>query len=177
MSLPDPSAVRKQLAPAPAAGDKEELPTEYKFALDVTDGRGKRYTGEFVYRVPNLGEQIEIGQLKTRYLPTGVSADAVALMLVEQICYLEVTLKVKPDWWKPFTFLDATPVSAAYAEATEYERRFHGGAPRSKAAAGEAEGQEGPGRDPAQREDDVEPPVQAPAKRPPVVISHPKGGG
>lgn len=96
-------------------------------SIDAKDTRGKRYKASFVYKVPTIGEQIEIGRLKAAYLPQGAAADRNAQLLVEQICYLEVSIQKTdlPAWWKPFELYDAAPVTALYAEAIKYERRFH----------------------------------------------------
>lgn len=121
-----PEDLRKQWG---AAEEKavEDLPPLTTLTIDVTGSRGKHYQGSFVFKVPTIGEQIEIGRLKAAYLPQGATSDPNAALLVEQCCFLEVTIQKKgmPAWFRPFDLYDAAPVSALYAEAIKYERRFH----------------------------------------------------
>ncbi len=109
---------------------EEELPPLAMLTIDVKGSRGRRYAHSFKYKVPTLGEQVMIGRMKAEYLPKGGDADSNAALLIEQICYLEVTLQKEgvPAWWKPFELYDAAPVGALYGEAVKYERRFHGSA-------------------------------------------------
>ena len=154
--------------------ESDELPPIFPVSIDVTDGRGKRYTGKFTAKVPNLGDQIRMGQMKAGYLPQGGAADPNAMMLVEQICYLEVTLqKPRPSWWQPFQLYDATPVSALYSEVASYEARFHGEHPHQRAnqdRSGESELDEGGA--PAEGDAHVGRKIQPPAERREVVVAH-----
>jgi hypothetical protein len=132
-------------------------------------GTNRQWTGDFTYKVPTLADQIKIGAMKTAYLPMGSANDANAALLVEQICYLEVTLSKKPDWWKPMEFYDATPVSELYKEVTQYERRFHG--------EGEDAGEDEKGSGGVEEPDDdggsdVGRKVQPPPKRSETLVSH-----
>jgi hypothetical protein len=130
----------------------EELSPLKKFHVDVTDPRGKRYVGDFLYKVPSLGDQIMVGRLKAEYLPQGGVSDPNATALVEQICYLEVCLQFsesmpKPEWWEPFNLYHALPVSTLYAEVTRYEAKFHGadlGSEEDPKASGEEANGGGP---------------------------------
>lgn len=128
MGLPTPDEMGASLQSAPLeAAEKEKLDAETWFEIDCTDTRGNRYRGRFHYRVPTLGQTIEIGRMKAAYLPNGAATDRTAALLVEQICYLHITLqKPTPAWWKPFELYDALPVSTLYAEAISYEARFLG---------------------------------------------------
>ena len=122
-----PDELRKQWNAAENDKEAEDLPPLTTLSIDVEGSRGKRYQGSFVFKVPTIGEQIEIGRLKAAYLPQGSAADPNAALLVEQCCFLEVTLQKKglPAWFRPFELYDAAPISALYAEAIKYERRFH----------------------------------------------------
>lgn len=134
--------------------------------LDVKGSRGKRYSGEFTFHVPNIGDQIRIGKLKAEYLPNGAMADPNAGMLVEQTCYLAVTIRKAPKWWQPFALYDAAPISALYAEGTAYEASFHGSRPDlsgDEEASGEAG--EDDGRANVAGSSTVGRKVQPPAKR------------
>lgn len=125
-----------------------ELPATTKLSIDVEGTRGRRYKHTFTYTVPTLGQQIDIGKLKSLYLPQGASADSNAALLVEQICYLTITIdqKTVPDWWVPMEMHDATPIGALYKEALDYERKFHGGS-RSADDGGAGSGVDGEAED------------------------------
>jgi len=130
MPIATPDEMRRRLSGSQLDEDEEyeDLSPMTTLSIDIKDTRGKRYNASFVYKVPSIGEQIEIGRLKSAYLPQGAVADRNAQLLVEQICYLEVTIQKNdlPAWWKPFELYDAAPVTALYAEAIKYERRFLG---------------------------------------------------
>jgi len=172
--MESPDEISKRLDDAHA--DLIQTPEEKAGALTpVTtiqlDAKGttRHWAGEFTYKVPTLADQIKIGAMKTAYLPMGSANDPTAAMLVEQICYLEITLTKKPDWWKPMDFYDATPVSALYKEVTQYERRFHGEREDAIADEGGAVGVEEPDGDGGV---DVGRKVQPPAQRSETLVSH-----
>lgn len=96
------------------------------FSIDCKDTRGKVYAGQFTFRVPALGDQIKIAQMKAHYLPNGAAADPNGLMLAEMISYLEITLTEKPSWWAPHLFYDATAVNEVYGRCLAYADRFLG---------------------------------------------------
>jgi len=146
----------------------DELSPIKSIQLDVQGSR-KRWVGDFVFKVPTLADQVKIGAMKTAYLPMGSANDVSAATLVEQICYLEVTLQKKPDWWKPMEFYDATPVSKLYEEVTRYERRFHG---ERKDARANGEGLEGVEEPTSGTSAHVGRKVQPPAERSEVLIAH-----
>lgn len=130
MTLKDPDQLIKELNPEDEdTGD--DISPVLSFTVDVKDDFGQRWKGDFVYKVPTLGEQIQIGRLKAEYLPNGAAADPNALGLVEIVCYLSVTLRKKPDWWKPFELYDSTPLMAVWKEVMAHEAKFL----RSRAAA------------------------------------------
>jgi hypothetical protein len=150
---------------------EEELSPTTTISIDETV-RGKRYQATFVYEVPTLGDQILIGQLKNKYLPDGGQADPLSAHLVEQICYLEVTLKgEKPAWWTPMTFRESDLIAKLYVEGVAYANRFLGrdaddGAADSPDAGGLA-GSGAPGN-----EGDVGEDLPGADERSPTVISH-----
>ena len=143
MKTPDEMLRELERDEEKSSAEYGDLPPVTRLSIDVKGSRGKRYQGDFTYKVPDIGDQIRIGQLKNQYLPQGGAADPNALLLVEQSCYLEVTITDKPDWFKePFRMYDATPMSTLYGRALEYERRFHG-ADEDGAEAQSAAGQPG----------------------------------
>lgn len=160
--------------------ERAGFPAIGKISIDITGTRGRRYVGEFVYKVPTLADQITIGRLKTSYLPEGGAADANAAILVEQISYLAVTIQdPKPEWWQPFAMYDAAPIGALYGEALTYERKFHGEIADSEGvASGNAatRSEQDPGSD-TDGEAHVGRKVQAPAQRRETIVSHAEGRG
>lgn len=165
--LPSPSEVREQLLPVPEDEEKEELSPATTLHVDCIDKRGHRYLGAFHYRVPTLGDLVEIGKMKTFYLPQGAAADDTARLLIEEICYLEVTLqKPRPSWWEPFKMFDPLPVHRLYAEAMSYERRFLGRAQVDGSGAGAgSESAEDAGAVPVEAHDGAGASARAVAKR------------
>jgi hypothetical protein len=156
------------------------LPGITKLHIDVTGTRGVRYQGDFIFRVPRMIDQVSIGRLKSEYLPQGGVADPNAAIIVEQLCYLAVTLQdPKPDWWQPSEFYDAAPLGAVYKEALNYERKFHGGDaddPEVRSGVGsdgilESDGPESPREAPVGRK------VQPPSKRRETLVSHSERSG
>lgn len=148
-----------------AEDEREELPPITTLSIDVTDGRGIRYQGAFVYKVPNMKDTMEIGRRKSLLLPVSVVNDTSAIMLAEMIAYLDVTLQKGdrglPKWWKPLEFYDETPIVALYAEATAYAKRFRGEEPRAvdrgtTEEAGEGSADDGGGA----LDGDLPPPVE-----------------
>lgn len=160
----------------------EEVPKITRLKINVVGSRGRRYQGEFVYKVPNLGEQRDIGRLKAFYLPQGCVADPNAALIVEQVCYLQVTLKdPKPEWFPndPFELYDATPLSALYGEALKYERWFHGAnEERDEARSGDSNASSA---EPTGSETDGEPrmgrKVQPTTQRRETIVAHSSRGG
>lgn len=100
----------------------------HTFAIDVKDKRGKTWKGKFTFRVPSLGDQVKIANMKARLLPGGAMTDPNGAFLAEMMAYCQITFSVKPSWWQPARFYDPTPLIAAYKEARSYEERFLGAA-------------------------------------------------
>jgi len=130
MSLIDPRKALADLGEKKSEDGEQGLAPITKIHLDVEGTRGKRYKHTFTFKVPTLGDQVKIAQLKANYLPMGAAADPNGFAIVEQVSFLTVTIDPKslPDWWDVWNLYDATPISALYKEVTAYERRFHGGA-------------------------------------------------
>lgn len=127
----DPSKVydRSRKARAAIYEKKEDEALDsplHRFSIDMEDSRGKRYKGDFVFKVPNIGDQVSIASMKSMYLPNGAAADPNGAFLAEMICTLEVCLQEKPKWWKPHLFYDADVISEVYRRCTAFERKFLG---------------------------------------------------
>ena len=173
----DPTALRERLESDKqndAEEEKPELLPMTKFAIDFTDRKGKRWQGEFVYKVPTLGDMLRIANLKTAQLPAGSPWDANGAMLSEMMCYLEVTLqKPRPKWWSPHLFYSAEVLAKVYAEATGYADRFLGRIAEGRGDEGKTREDEG---DAPSGDDDVERDVQPPAERRETLVSHTSRG-
>ena len=168
--IKDPSELRDELSPEENLEAQEEMSPRHPFRIERTI-RGKTFAGDFSFEVPTLAEQVLIGAMKSRYLPHGSDADANAGSLVEQICYLEVTLKEKPTWWKPFTFREADLVVAVYAEVIAYANKFLGrGADDGSDTS--SDGKEDGSGDAPSSESDVGGDAQPSDKRSKVIVSH-----
>jgi hypothetical protein len=145
----------------------EELPPITTLKIDCTDKRGIHYQGAFVFKVPTMKDEIEIGRRKSLLLPVSVVNDTNAIMLAEMIAYLDVTIQKGdkgerlPKWWKPLEFYDVTPIVALYSEATAYARRFRG-EPDSNASA---DAREASDEHSAPDRSDVDGDLQAPVER------------
>jgi hypothetical protein len=176
-----PEEILSEIEREPEAPDASAaIPAVTKFHVDVIGTRGVRYQGDFIYRVPRMIDQVSIGRLKSEYLPQGGMADPNAAIIVEQLCYLAVTIQdPKPAWWKPSEFYDAAPLGAVYKEALDYERKFHGGdADDSEARSGvgsdgilESDGPESASEAPMGRK------VQPPTKRRETLVAHSERSG
>jgi hypothetical protein len=180
MSLPDPRKALDQLRKGPESKDSEpeDLPPTTTIALDIPSADGKRrYRGRWCYTVPTLGMKIDIGRLKTLYLPMGSAADAEALGIVETIAVITVCCQpidengkntAAPGWFDPINARDFSPYAALYKEAMAYDRRFRGEqAPpgrRSDEEAADEAGSDAGGED-AEADARVGGDVQAPPER------------
>jgi len=167
-SLKSPSEIKRELTQKKPT---ERLPPTTRIEVDETI-RGVRYAGTFVFKVPTLADQIVIGQIKARYLPNGGKADPVSELLVEQICFLEVTLQdPKPSWWRPLEFTESDLLAKVYVEAMGYANTFLG----RNSVSGEVDGDNGIGNDgggDGASESTVDEGVSSADQRPPLVISH-----
>jgi hypothetical protein len=145
--------------------------TYLKIDTESADGQ-RKYVGRFRYKVPSLGDRIDIGTLKTQLLQSMVVSTDDSVLIAQMIAYLSITIdrKSAPEWWQNSKsgadLYDHAPVVALYQEALEYEMTFLGG---SKNAEADREGSDR-GSDVA-APGDVEPDVQPPAQRRTVVAT------
>ena len=170
MSLPDPeealAKARDAVKPEEDAKPKKRLPATKIFEIDVTSEWGERTKGRFRYTVPNIGAQIEVGQLKATYLPSGAAADVNAAMVVDMVCYLAVCITFddafpRPDWWNPMKAYDATPYTELYGRCLAYEARFHSRSSDDAGDEGQLRGEAEPRGDaPVRVGEAVQPPPQ-----------------
>ena len=176
MTLESPEDLRKRMAKEsqPEEAEKDFSKPYHSFDFDRTV-RGQQFKGTFISKVPSIGDQIEIGRLKSVYLPHGATADQNAAALVEAVCYLEVTLDAKrPEWWKPMEFLDSAIVMMVYAEVVAYANKFLGVNKGSGTTSKTDEGSGESGGEAALDKSGVVEDVQTPPERREVVITKPK---
>lgn len=167
MAIADPDLLKESLEDRQE--DEPVLNRIHVFNLDVEGEHGNKWRGRFVYEVPNIGQKIMIGQMKANYLPKGAMADVSAGALTEMVCYLSVTLKEKPSWFKPMELMDETPLAKVYEEVLGYEQKFHG-----NNAVKQSDG-EGPEKSQGSGENDsvdVGEQIQPPTERSETIISH-----
>ena len=176
--MKNPKEMLQEMDETPEAEEEEEnefLSPVKTIQLDVAGSRGQHRKGTFVFHVPNIGDQIRIGRLKSEYLPSGAMADPNAALLVEQTCYLAVTIKKAPDWWEPFAMYDAVPISTLYAEGTAYEATFHGENQKQSVDSERDNGAEDTGSADADGETHVGRKVRRPSERRETLVSHTAG--
>ncbi len=178
MTLPDPRKALEQLRHGPGkAEEAAELPPTTALTLDVVGAHGRRFKGRWLFTVPTLGMKIDIGKLKTLYLPMGCAADPEAMGIVEVMAFLTVCCQPidevgkacpAPAWWDLISARDFTPYASLYGEAIEYDRRFRGEAQgprrRDDEGAPAEDGSDGDG-EAGEADDGVGDAVQAPAER------------
>ncbi len=176
MTIETPEELRKRMSDESEGNGKAAKPDftrpYHTFDFDQTI-RGHHYKGTFTAKVPSIGQQIEIGRMKTIYLPQGAAADMNAAALVEAICYLEVCLEKdkRPEWWAPMDFLDSVIVMRVYAEVIAHANNFLGVSKKSGSTAETDEGHEEARGEDAPAESSVDEDVQPARKRREVVIS------
>lgn len=172
---------REQRDPPAQGAEQDELPPQTVLEIDVTDTRKRRYQTKAIYRVPNLQDQIRIGQLKAVYLPNG-TPDPQVISLVDAVCYLTVTLSFneqypEPSWWKDrMQLYDVTPLFALYGRALDYERKFLGDSEDDRAGQGDGSVASEQGRDDRDGQAHVGRKIQAPPERSETLVSHGEGG-
>lgn len=165
--LKSPDELKMDLARNPT----EQLKAFTSFTIDETI-LGIRYQGLFNFKVPTVADQIMIGQMKNNYLPNGGKADPQSELLVEQICYLSVTLQdPKPVWWKPMEFTATDLISKLYLEALAYANRFLGRNTDTGANSGSNESQDD-GSDALGDESAMGENLQRPNERSKVTLAH-----
>lgn len=116
----------------PAADDNPKMARDYTFQLDWTAPRGKRYVGEFINRVPNLGERRAIKVLKAQLLGhTPVAAlDADAWHHAELVAHMTTTLIKRPEAFQDlYEIMDEGVLEALWEEVRSHEDIFLGREP------------------------------------------------
>lgn len=135
------------------------------------DGR-RKYHGKFPFKVPSMGDRVDIGVLKTKYLNEIANVEGEGYSIAESLAYLGITLNHDkcPQWWQDsnrgIELYDFQPMLSLYAQARAYAATFLGAAPehpRDEGADAGGSGAEGDG--------DVEHDVQPPSERSETLVS------
>jgi hypothetical protein len=150
--ITDPEEAARLLdEPSPEEGAKKAEAVSPIKLIDIeTVIGGVPCSGRFYFRVPSIGEQIRIGQIKQMMLPGG-SPDPLATLLVDQLAYLQVAIHFTPEnprpaWWNPTSFYDAQPISMLFGRCLDHEATFHARHAKHRSDAGVAGGTGEPDR-------------------------------
>ena len=134
----DTTASRKRMTDEAASrfsgeDKREELSPVTTLEIDEETPNGKRYSGKFRYRVPTLGDIIDIGNLYSRYIENANNPDQTAEALAYAFAFLHVTIKddeINPPWWKESNrgvdLYHSAPIFKLYRLAIEYQARYLG---------------------------------------------------
>lgn len=163
---------------APEDEKDEVLSATTTLVLDEEslDGR-RKYKGSFSFTVPNMGQRVDIGVLRTQYLAEVPNVEGEGASLAEALAYLGVTLNHEkcPQWWQDsnrgIELYDYPPLIRLYADARAYTARFLGAAPQSARDEDADAGGSG-----AEDSGDVEPDVQPSPQRSQTLASFGPGG-
>jgi hypothetical protein len=152
---------RKGVAQVAAKQDEPDGPPqspETVLDLDEKSLNGLRqYKGKFKFRVPTMGDRVDIAALKAQYLQQLTGVDSDGDNIADALAYLNVTLDAKadngvPQWWLDsnggIDLYDFQPLLALYAMARAYEATFLGRPAVGKTdegADGEGAGDDGDG--------------------------------
>jgi hypothetical protein len=132
----DATASRKRMADVAASSnkeDKEELSPVTTLEIDVELPNGKRYSGKFQFKVPTLGDRVDIGSTRAKYLDQVEGIDPNAQMIAEMLAYLHITIEdndANPAWWRNSNrgvdLHHMLPIVKLYTAAIEYQNKYLG---------------------------------------------------
>lgn len=170
-----PVAQRGEPDFVPAPNLDKRLPREAFVKMECVGTCGSTYRANVFFKVPDAMDHVNIGKMKSILAPGGISGDALAAAIIDQICYLNVTIKDDslPSWWAPLTATDFTPYSALYKEVAAYADRFQ--RPSDDGRSGDVDPGEAAGDDvgePAPNSGGVGRRVQPPAERSEILVSN-----
>ena len=100
--------------------------------LDVTAAGGKKYEGKFQFRVPSMGDRIDIAALRSRYLQELEHVDSTGTNIADALAYLSITIDnaSAPAWWRDsnngIDLYHYEPLFKLYALGRAYESTFLG---------------------------------------------------
>lgn len=81
------------------------------------------FSGNFTAKRPSIGDLSKMVCLKVD-LCEGKFLGTVYDFINEMRAYLEITLKEKPDWWKPSEFYNEEPLRLVYKHVRAWEDSF-----------------------------------------------------
>ncbi len=161
-----------------AAKPETALSPHKVLELDCKSANGRRsYKGKFPYKVPTMGDRVDIATLRAQYTQQVQNVAADGVSIADMIAYLNVTLDQEkcPDWWKESKFgidlYDYTPIMELNDLGRAYEATFLGDG--SDAGGDEGTNEDGSGADADRNVDDN---VSTPPDGRQVLASFGKGG-
>jgi hypothetical protein len=107
---------------------------EYEFEIDVVDGAGKHWHGQFKNAILSIEDRVNVGLLQTQ-LNAGipyVAIDTETANLSEVIAHLTKSLKKKPAWFilaGKECIKNIRILNAVYGEVMAHEATFRGSDP------------------------------------------------
>jgi len=110
--------------------------------LDVTAVSGKKYEGKFQFKVPSMGDRIDIAALRSRYLQELEHVDSTGTNIADALAYLSITIDgaSAPAWWREsnngIDLFHYEPLFKLYALGRAYESTFLGYTPDDSATDG-----------------------------------------
>ena len=116
----------------PTAANPKALEV-YEFTIDVVDGAGKRWTGQFKNQILDMDQRVEVGCTQAR-LCGGIpfmALDPDTLALAEMMAHLFVSLLEKPKWFVTSgegAIKNVRVLNAVYSEVATHEATFRGSA-------------------------------------------------
>lgn len=124
------AAIQKDVeAPPDKARDDPKGHERYSFELDWTDGRGKRWLGEFTNKILSLRERQLVGVMRARFaggMPVS-SVDEMTHEINLMLAHLAFSLVEKPDWAEELRNIQNVQLlQEIYAEAASHEATFLG---------------------------------------------------
>ena len=131
-------------ATAAAKTEQAALPTSPTtwLTLDSESRNGlRKYAGKFKYKVPSMGERVDIDVLRAQYLQHAANVTGTGQAVSEALAYLAVTIDSAsaPAWWKEskngIELLDFAPLLSLYALGRAYEASFLGSGTDTGASA------------------------------------------
>jgi|WetSurMetagenome_2_1015567.scaffolds.fasta_scaffold36956_3 hypothetical protein len=111
-----------------------KMKVEYTFTIDYTDGRGKRWHGEFVNRILSYKLRSRVGAMRAS-MSGGLPLEALDLPTMEineKLAHLTISLTARPKWAegeKLADLLDPKILDLIYSEVASHEATFHGRGP------------------------------------------------
>jgi hypothetical protein len=116
-------------APTTDEVDEPKTKPEYPFNFDWTDGRGKRWQGEFVNKVLSLWDKRRVGIMRAQLagLAPANAIDELTTEINLMLAHMTYSLVKRPPWAQNLGQLtDVRLLQEIYTEVVSHEATFHG---------------------------------------------------